>query len=237
MNIRVFCDFDGTVIPEDVGDRFFEQFAPRAFAGARVAYLENRISSSELFEAYARELTLRDEDELRRFCAEFEPVPDFGAFVGWARERGMQPCIVSDGLDAYITEILGRHKIDLPVLANHLRRAAAGAAGWRIERPWSDPECDRCGCCKRNRLMTGSPDDAMAVLIGDGMSDFCVAAYADMVFACGGLETHCREHNITFRAFRTFCDVQQVLETMLESRRSRISRQARVLRNAVWIRG
>ncbi len=240
MNIRIFCDFDGTVCEEDVGDAFFARFAPQTFSTLRLEYLDQRLPARVLFDAYARELTLPDDDALRGFCTNFAPLPDFVPFVEWCTAHDIPLCIVSDGLDAYIQEILRRCNVQVPVYANHLGRVAhphPGEVTWHITLPWSDPECTRCGCCKRNRLMTLSPDDAMAVMIGDGVTDYCASAHADLVFARGTLETWCREQNITFHSFRRFADIERVLEAMISRARTRTSRQARVLRNSVWMRG
>lgn len=240
MELRIFCDFDGTICEDDVGDAFFARYAPRTFATLRLDYLDHRLPARTLFDAYARELTLTDENELREFCRAYEPLPDFAPFVDWCAGQGITPHIVSDGLDAYIQEILARSNIRLPVHANHLERVAhpqPGEAPWRITLPWSDPECSDCGCCKRNRLMSASPDEAMAVVIGDGVTDFCAALHADLVFARGALETWCRERNITFRSFRRFSDIQRVLDDLMTRGRPRISREARVRRNTVWMRG
>jgi 2,3-diketo-5-methylthio-1-phosphopentane phosphatase len=232
--MSICCDFDGTVMMRDVGDAFFERYAGDAFRVRTPEFVAGTLSAKSLFEAYANGLDGYDPADLAEFCAAFEMRPDFPAFVDWARMHRIPLCIVSDGLDLYIREILNQHKLDLPVHANTLTRRQGR---WAIDRPWSDPECDRCGCCKRNRLLVDSPDDAMIVVIGDGLSDYCAARHADLVFARGPLETWCREQNITFRSFRSFSDILSVLEPMRSDGKMRRSRQAAVLRSSVWMRG
>jgi 2-hydroxy-3-keto-5-methylthiopentenyl-1-phosphate phosphatase len=119
--------------------------------------------------------------------------------------------------------------------ANTFTLDADGRAS--ISLPYRDEACERCGTCKRNQMLVRSADSDVIVYIGDGVSDFCAAAHADLVFAKGALETHCREENISYRRFRGFDDVRSDL-TMLSAKRAlRRPRRAVLNRQAVWSSG
>jgi 2-hydroxy-3-keto-5-methylthiopentenyl-1-phosphate phosphatase len=49
------------------------------------------------------------------------------------------------------------------------------------------------------------------VFVGDGRSDFCVSAKADLLFATGRLQAHCRAEDISFIPFTNFTDVLAAL--------------------------
>jgi 2-hydroxy-3-keto-5-methylthiopentenyl-1-phosphate phosphatase len=50
------------------------------------------------------------------------------------------------------------------------------------------------------------------VLVGDGRSDFCAAAHADVVFARASLLEHCRARGIPCVPFETFDAVGDLIE-------------------------
>ena len=56
------------------------------------------------------------------------------------------------------------------------------------------------------------------VFAGDGRSDFCVSTQADLLFATGPLQLHCRGEEISFVPFTTFKDVLAVLGHVYDTR-------------------
>ncbi|HEY4612759.1 MAG TPA: 2-hydroxy-3-keto-5-methylthiopentenyl-1-phosphate phosphatase, partial [Bacteroidota bacterium] len=103
--------------------------------------------------------------------------------------------------------------------------------------PYRDEECDRCGNCKRNHLLTISGDDDVLVYVGDGISDRCPVRYADIVFAKHSLVSYCQRQNISYYRYRTFGDVQARLEALLAQKRVRQRREAAIARRDVFMRG
>jgi hypothetical protein len=113
----------------------------------------------------------------------------FPVFAAAVREAGVPLTVLSDGLDYSIRRILANNGLgDLPVVANRL--VAEGERGWRLEFPYSSPDC-RSGNCKCASAGSAHADRRRVLVIGDGASDFCVSGEADLVFAKHRLIEHC----------------------------------------------
>jgi len=157
--------------------------------------------------------------------------------LAYCRERRMECLIVSDGLDFYIREILAEHGLaDTAFVSNRLTMAASGdgrTAHVRAEFPHDDAECDRCACCKRNVMLSRTPDEDVIVYVGDGFSDQCAVQYADVVFAKGELQTFCRERNISYYPYVTLEDVRRRLSQLEGTRRAPRPRRAQLLRRGL----
>ncbi len=111
--------------------------------------------------------------------------------------------IVSDGYDVAIRTMLQRYRLDLPFSANQL--TWLGGDRWRLDFPNRAPDCrTEAGNCKCSRLAAGPQ---RTVVIGDGRSDFCVAARADFVLSKARLTEQCRKQGIRHWAIDGFADV------------------------------
>jgi HAD superfamily phosphoserine phosphatase-like hydrolase len=136
----------------------------------------------------------------------------FVAFVAWCGEQGLPVSIVSDGVDHFIARILARHRLaHLPVVANRL----VGQAGaWALEQPWARAGCAAgAGVCKCAAVGAWSdePPADLIVYVGDGRSDFCVSARADLLLAKGALASYAAARAQAFIPFETFDDVARAV--------------------------
>jgi 2,3-diketo-5-methylthio-1-phosphopentane phosphatase len=238
--LRLFIDFDGTITRQDVGDAFFERFGGQRSVAAVEAYREGRLSAADCFREECAACGEVDKAELDAFLDAQEIDPTFADLVRFAAQRGFPLAILSDGMDYYIRRILERHGLSgVTSYSNtlHLDPTVAGAHGvtFRPEFPYRDEVCDRCACCKRNHILTLTPEDDLVVYIGEGYSDRCPARYADAVFAKDDLLTYCQKENISFYEYQTFADIVRRLESALAApagspqaiRRRRQAAQAR----------
>jgi 2,3-diketo-5-methylthio-1-phosphopentane phosphatase len=232
--LRVFCDFDGTIVPVDVGDRFFEEFSGPQMWDDHALYTDGKIDASEMFARSCARIPVLGEKRIEEFCSRFEVDPAFPAFLDWCEEKGFPVAIVSDGLDLYIERILAPYSGRIDIISNQF---VMNDRTREVKSPWSDSECRRCGTCKRNIITTRSSDDDIIVYVGDGFSDFCPVEYADVVFARDALIGHCQRNNISFRDFGSFADVKAVLDAMLAGKRIRKPHRAELRRRALWAGG
>ncbi len=228
----MYCDFDGTIVHPDVGDAFFEHFSGPGMWEDNALFQQGRISASEMFRRHCHRMTGLTHEAIERFCQNFVVDPTFPPFLDRMEELGIPVTVLSDGLDVYIHRILGDLIRRVHVFTNHFSMDSRTVAS-----PWSDAECDRCGTCKRNMMVTGAPDEDVLVYIGDGFSDFCPVQYADVVFARDRLIHYCQEMNISFHAYSNFSDIMTTLTIMMTKRRMRQPHRARQLRQALWMRG
>jgi 2-hydroxy-3-keto-5-methylthiopentenyl-1-phosphate phosphatase len=206
--IAVLCDFDGTVAQDDVGNLLFRTFAAHGDAAEVVSRWERgEISSRECLEQEAS-LASCCAEELRKFVHARPLDPYFKDFHDFARQRGIEVVVLSDGLDFYIEQILIRNGLgQIEFFANQLRLEGQKM---RVEFPWYNLlECTDCGCCKTHHLLRYREAGYFIVYVGDGLSDRCPCGSADLVFAKGDLLAHCRKENIAHVEFRNFRDVER----------------------------
>jgi 2,3-diketo-5-methylthio-1-phosphopentane phosphatase len=206
--IAVLCDFDGTVAQEDVGNLLFKTFAAHGDAAEVVSrWKRGEISSRECLEQEAS-LARCSPSELQQFVHQRSLDPYFKDFHDFARQRGIEVVVLSDGLDYYIEKILIRNGLgEIEFFANQLRIEGEKL---RVGFPWHNLlECTDCGCCKTHHLFRYRQEGYFIVYVGDGLSDRCPCESADMVFAKGDLLEHCRRSNIEHVEFRNFRDVER----------------------------
>jgi len=212
--IAVLCDFDGTVAQDDVGNLLFRTFSRGDAADVVARWKRGEISSRECLEKEA-ELVRCCPDELKRFVHSHRLDPYFKDFHDFARQRGIEVVVLSDGLDYYIEQLLMRNGLGgIEFFANRLH---VDGGTLRVEFPWYNLlACTECGCCKTHHLFRYRNEGYYIVYVGDGLSDRCPCESADLVFAKGDLLQHCRTRKIAHIEFRNFRDVErEVLKRLL----------------------
>jgi 2,3-diketo-5-methylthio-1-phosphopentane phosphatase len=213
-NWTILCDFDGTVSVEDITDSLLERFARPGWQTLEQAWRRGEIGSHDCM---AEQVALLDasREEIDAHLDTMMIDRAFPAFVAEVENAGMALAVVSDGLDYAIRRILDSHGLGrLPVIANRLE--SAGPSSWRLDFPHGSAACRiasgncKCACAARSR-------DAQrrVLLIGDGASDFCVAAEADLVFAKHRLIEHCRSAGIAYVPITGFADALDLLPTLI----------------------
>jgi 2-hydroxy-3-keto-5-methylthiopentenyl-1-phosphate phosphatase len=206
--LHFVIDFDGTISTEDVFCRLLDTYAPSTWRDAGKLHAAGHINGRECL---SREISFLDAslDEIDACAATVPPDPHFAAFVVRAQALGATMEIVSDGLDRVILPYIERLGVDIPITCNRLRQAEERR--WLLEFPPPPPEpcVGSSGVCKCRVLRP----HRYTVLIGDGVSDFCIAGRVDFVLAKGELARHCREKGFLHLAIAGFADALQWLES------------------------
>lgn len=204
----ILCDFDGTIGVEDVTDTLLEHFGQPGWQDAEQRWLRGEIGSAQCL---SEQIALLDmsRSQLEACLGRISIDAGFAGFVRQAQASAIPLAIVSDGLDMAIHHILQRHRLPpLPVFANRL--VQTGERRWRIDFPHRHPQClQASGNCKCQFAQRLAPQRVLA--IGDGLSDFCVAARADHVFARARLIGECRRASLPFTPFERFHQLSTAL--------------------------
>jgi 2-hydroxy-3-keto-5-methylthiopentenyl-1-phosphate phosphatase len=233
--IRVFCDFDGTVCLQDVGEQFFRKFAGEKAAASVRSLLSGEITMQMWLTELSEAIPPMRHDDFLRYVDQFSVDPNFTGFVRFCADRDVSIAILSDGLDAYVDRILSNAGLrHVQFFANH---AEFIGERLKVTFPYTDAECSLCGNCKRNHMLNASADEDIIVYAGDGYSDRCPVRYADFVFAKRQLVKHCQQQNITFFEFNHFGDVQMKLQEILQRKRLRHRQEAAMARREVFVQG
>ena len=216
--MNIICDFDGTIALEDVTDGVLERFADESWKDVEAQWVAGDVGSRDCM---ARQISLVEVgyESLNRYLDTVEIDPSFSSFVDTCKEfDDIHLHVVSDGIDYAIRRILGNNKLShLRVIANVL--LALPDNRYRLGFPHWKPECNvQAGTCKCAVAQTRGEKArrvSTTLLIGDGLSDVCLASRADFVFAKDRLLEHCRRKSIPHLPFSTFADVERQLTPAL----------------------
>jgi 2,3-diketo-5-methylthio-1-phosphopentane phosphatase len=211
--MRIFCDFDGTITCQDTADLVLDRLADPEWEAIEAEWTSGAIDAATCM---SRQIPL-----IRGSLRTIESVLDevtlrdgFVELLDWAQRRDIPVSIVSDGVDYFINYVLRRNGIrKVPLIANRL--VSDGHEGWSLKQLWRIAGCSGgSGVCKCN-VISAFTDDRPLVFIGDGRSDFCVAARPDLLFATAGLERFCIAEDIAHHPFTSFNEVRSALDALL----------------------
>jgi 2,3-diketo-5-methylthio-1-phosphopentane phosphatase len=135
--------------------------------------------------------------------------PGFRELLTLCRERNWEFTILSEGFGLHIRTVLQREGLGgLRFYSNDLVFVDG-----RIEVKQHDlnPDCGRCGNCKRSYVRGYKAAGCRVVYIGDGITDFCPAKEADLVLAKGVLARYCEREGVGYAPFQDFHDVVDLL--------------------------
>jgi 2,3-diketo-5-methylthio-1-phosphopentane phosphatase len=240
MSLKIFVDFDGTITDDDVGNQFFKEFGGSICEEFVQEYRQEKISAQECFRREIDAIGSLSRRDAEEFLARQTIDSSFRGFAEFCAAQGMMLTIVSDGLDYYIRSLLERNGLGrVRFFANTLEMRASDNGDHytlAIRFPYSDAECTRCACCKRNILLTETGDDDIIVYVGEGYSDFCPAQYADIVFAKQELQRFCQEENISYHNYQSFHDVEVRITELLQKPPLRPRRRAMLKRREAFMR-
>jgi 2,3-diketo-5-methylthio-1-phosphopentane phosphatase len=217
--IRILCDFDGTIARVDTVDLLLERLADPSWKLLEEQWVRGEIGSRECMTEQIA-LLRGGWRAVERVLGEVEIAPTFAPFAAWCRSRGVPLFVASDGLDRVISHLLARDGIQVDaVCASQLVEGPRKSLSLRFPQMALPTSCgaEVCKCC----FFPPTAPGEQRILIGDGRSDFCAAGQADLVFAFSSLALHCRQNDIPFIPFSDFDGVRELLSQHLDSRHAR----------------
>ena len=240
--LKIFCDFDGTVTKKDVWVDALGRFIKdkKAFDVVCKDFSDGKITSRECIRHELELVEDFDFSVFNSFIEQQELDDYFLDFVSYCSDNNFQVFLLSEGLDYYIKYVLNKFNIDLPYFCNTLITTEhEGKLKLTCEFPYSDEHCNSCGMSKRNILISNTNDleKEISVFIGDGVSDFCVSQYADIVFAKQSLASFCWKNNITYFDYKNFDDVKNKIIKSVSKGNFKQKQNAKTLRKEVLFGG
>lgn len=203
-------DFDGTISVKDTIDAMLEQFADPSWQDIEHEWLDGKITAVECM-ARQIDMVKADHMTLENFFRGIQLDASFLPFYNHVT-RFAKLVIASDGLDHAIKVAMRNTGWpEIPVYSNHLNFIPQGI---KITYPLRKDDCTggngMCKCAVAKSLAVDSLGPI--ILIGDGKSDACISAMADIVFAKGSLIKHCEKNEIKHHKFQTFADVLAIIK-------------------------
>ncbi|VAX29665.1 2-hydroxy-3-keto-5-methylthiopentenyl-1-phosphatephosphatase related protein [hydrothermal vent metagenome] len=238
QTIKIFVDFDGTIMKNDVGDHLFMEFGNLDVINEIAdRWIAGEISSATFWLELFDTLPEVDKSDMDTFLDTMEMDEGFRDFLQLCdKHSNIEMIILSDGLDYYIDHIFSNHNLNhLKVFTNKLHFMENNKMVPSF--PYMDEECKICANCKRNHILDNSRDDDITIFIGDGLSDTCPVQYVDYIFAKRDLLKFCEKNRISYYPFNNFYDVNARLEKLFGKRRLKKRHQAELKRKAVYSLG
>lgn len=214
VNCHVFVDFDGTIVPSDATDMILEAFAADGWKDIEREWQAGHIGSRECMTRQIALIRATPEQMLEKI-SQIDVDPGFATFVQECERNGIGMTVVSDGMDYVIERVLrnaGHPQVKF--FANRLEHV--GGDRWKLSFPHARSECQvLAGNCKCS--FTEPHGKSLRVVVGDGRSDFCVSARADLVFAKGTLLALCEKDGLPHTPYDDFHTVTRQLLAWLRS--------------------
>lgn len=215
--LRVWVDFDGTLVVPNVAIVLVEKFGRNGPEVAREVDELLHQGQITLREAWEREVAILPSDRLEEmveYAVENSPLrPGARDLVALLDRHQVPVSVISGGVDFYIRPILEHAGIDWPFLSDALVRSSDGRLS--VAHPHGHPTCRLCGICKAQAVR--SEPGFTTVFVGDGSTDRYAAEVADVVFARGRLLSYCRAKGIPGREYEDLGPVVRWLESRLEA--------------------
>ena len=205
------CDFDGTIIKNNLSVLLREKYACGDWQKIDCDYLHGHLTveqSNKLQFALIKE----PEERLQAFVRQhIELRPGFVEFVRYCQESAIPFAIVSSGLDFYIEPVLV--EIGMPDLELHCGQTTFSHDG--IDVSYYDPEGNIVNHGFKKKYLTWLKERGTDIIyLGDGLSDLEAACQADHVFATGHLLGLLDIHSIERSAFSDFYDLQRQIRLL-----------------------
>ena len=157
--------------------------------------------------------------EVDRLLDEIGVDPGFVELLDVCSARTLPVHIVSDGFDYCIRRILGRRNLNLlgRLTGSHIVSSVLRPAGRRWRATFASPRepcAHGCATCKPAAMERLTPEGALSVFVGDGISDTYAAARADIVFAKDKLAAFCENAAIPYEPYQTLAGVANGIERL-----------------------
>lgn len=212
MEKIIMVDFDGTISKRDTCVATLHEFATRDWKFIEDKWaageLTTRDSSIELYR-----LMDIQEKKLEKFLRGIEIDDYFVDFIDFCNEKGYKIFIVSDGFDYNIKTILSKYSLDyLESYSNSFSFDEKG--NYMLDFPYENKDCGKCGTCKTDIFTKLKTNSNEIIYIGDGYSDRCVSAKADMLFAKDYLAKYCDDESIEYIKYDNFQDIINTLKNI-----------------------
>lgn len=237
--IYIFLDFDGTITQNDLTDVIFKKYGD--FDGNLAKLINKEITIFDYWKEFARVLP-RDFSQigLNELIENEQIDPYFLSFIKMCEQFNLQIAITSDNFDLIIKPFL-QAKLTQDVFKNFIEnyiycnKLLIDGTKYIPQFPFANENCQcMSAVCKRNVILSSTPDDSIVIYVGDGFSDFCAAEASDIIFAKNTLAKYCSEKRIPHYTYKTFFDIERILSKLLNSSQIRHRYQAQLNRKRAY---
>ncbi|MCE5387515.1 MAG: HAD-IB family phosphatase [Acidithiobacillus sp.] len=202
----IFCDFDGTILVEEIFRELLTHFAPKPAARILPEILALRVSLREGLAAILGTIPSHRWPEMESFVQENSHLrAGFPEFLEALPRLGWELLVVTGGFTSMAELVL--RPLRSQILAIHGLEVDLGQPFLRVHSPWEDQE----ELVAKKRVYDHyAPREALC--IGDSVTDLRLARQCPKVFARNGLIEYLERERLPFTPFVDFWDLLRALE-------------------------
>ena len=199
-------DFDGTITTKDGLYSFIETYAQKGWEKVEQDWVDGKIDSKECLTEEFKLVPNLSEELISEFIRTLSIDESFVDFYKKIVEKNVDFYIVSDGIDYFINRILKKYGLEnIKIISNH---GEFRGEFFEISFPNDSQNCiNNAGTCKCKVISDLKKEYEKIIYIGDGVSDYCAAGKADVLFAKSRLLDYCGEKGIKCLSYNTFEDI------------------------------
>lgn len=204
----IFCDFDGTITLTDNVIELFKHFRPEGAEEILERIAAKEYSIRQGVEALFALLPSTLRPQLTEFIqGQLQIRSGLRELLDFCKERDVEFLVTSGGMDFILYPAL--EPLGIPQSKIYCNNTDFSGAHIRVA---SSHPCDEhchsdCGMCKSTVMRQYPQEEYYRIMIGDSITDFAGAAFADLIFARSHLEEECHRLQMPYLPFETFHDV------------------------------
>lgn len=206
--IFVFCDFDGTITAEESLEAVFLHFLPGQWEPVKQKLLAKQTTLRKAVPQVIESIPSDKCPEIIDFVSKIPLRSGFVEFLDFLDDNDIPLVIVSGGVrkmvEIKLTGLLHRiHDliaVDLDANGDYLKVISKYEGG--------DELVDKAA-------VMGRYNAGIKIVIGDGLTDFNMARYADLVFARDALARHMEANAVEYMKWNDFFDVRNQMAQWL----------------------
>jgi 2-hydroxy-3-keto-5-methylthiopentenyl-1-phosphate phosphatase len=207
-NIFVFCDFDGTITAEESLEAVFLHFLPGQWEPVKQKLLAKQTTLRKAVPQVIESIPSEKCPDIIDFVSKIPLRPGLEEFLDFLDDNDIPLVIVSGGVrkmvEIKLTGLLHRiHDliaVDLDAKGDYFKVISKYEGG--------DELVDKAAVMDRYNA-------GIKIVIGDGITDFNMARYADLVFARDALAGHMEANAIDYMKWNDFIDVRNQMAQWL----------------------
>ena len=209
---KVFFDFDNTITPFDVIDDIVSRFSVNDdWRKLEKEWKQGKISSRECLKGQSKGIKV-GKKEFIRYLSQIKVDKYFPKILKMLNEKGVPVAIVSDSFSFIINYILKKNGIsEIPVYSNKI---VFDKTSFTLKFPHFNEKCPKCANCKKNHILNHDSRKKVSIYVGDGLSDVCPAAHADIIFAKDTLRARLKKQKTKYIPFDTLATVYNCLNEL-----------------------
>ena len=206
----ILCDFDDTVTVQNVAELLLRRFSDGRWEDLRRQTRERLITFREYQELAFRNIGASREEMSAYVCEQAVLRPGLRELWQYSRATSIPLAVATLGLDFYVGAVLERE--GLSEVPTYAVKTTFTSQGIEYNYPYARKDCTRWGTCKCSVLESYRGRGYSIIFVGDGVSDFCPASRADLVFARSHLASQCHEAGIPYLEFEGFQNILDHLQ-------------------------